>query len=779
MCSGISAQFFPVAANDHEANGTIERANRTLRNFFMRIRAENQKSSVGEILAEATFGKNICVGSKTASSFELLYGRKPRLLDSSSQPHSPPVTISEHVKAVANQRINRMLRSNIRRTDPVKVGDYVYYWRDNVRWLGPARVVDVSDHIVTVIHDEKVKTSSLNRVQKTRPPLDDIVIYEDEDDEQSNPAADQDPVADSADQRTNQDHGAVPVRDTVPPQDFGDDGDGPWRVGWKRPPGLPEAELANTANFTSYLTSACNCVSHISEGCTHLISPSEKREAYEREAKNWRDMRAMKVIPAKSVPADANIIGSHTDYRRKMDGTVKGRIVPWGHRDSEKHYLRTDAPSMNMEVFRLVVSISVEKKWDICEMDVTAAFLQAKGFERDVYVRPPREEGAKAVLWKLTAAAYGLADSGRLWYLTSDSALREKFQLSKSKLENTLYFRKTPAGDLCFVLICQVDNYVYAGETKQIREFEKFLQSEFDVGELCHNSFMVYGSEFCQHSDKSVTLTQCKKLQELEDRTRKSSGAHNRSGNDFATSDETTAFKSALGKMLFIGRMSQPIMLRIASQMATKINKLHLHHLKDLDALIRYSKKYEPCISFPSSEAGSKFHFDVYSDASMSSKSEEGARGGFVIFRRSRDIVHPIYWSSRKLRRVARSSSTAEILAAADAIDMASYLASLAAELMYSHKIEFTTDSRSLFNLASTTKEPTERLNKKDLAAIREAFESGLIKGINWCPGYYLVADALTKDNRESSAHLLKVFRQGQYPKHADVMHRASPKEEV
>ncbi len=155
MCSGISAEFIPVAANDHEANGTIERANRTLRNFFMRTRAENQKSSIGDILAEATFGKNICVGSKAASSFDLLYGHKPRLMDSALQPHSPPVSISEHVKKVASQRINRMLRSNIRRTDPVKVGDYVYYWRDNARWLGPARVVDISDHIVTVIHDEQ------------------------------------------------------------------------------------------------------------------------------------------------------------------------------------------------------------------------------------------------------------------------------------------------------------------------------------------------------------------------------------------------------------------------------------------------------------------------------------------------------------------------------------------------------------------------------------------------------------------------------------------------
>ncbi len=45
------------------------------------------------------------------------------------------------------------------------------------------------------------------------------------------------------------------MRDTLPPLDFGHDDNGPWRVGWKSAPGLPEAELANTANFTSYLTS--------------------------------------------------------------------------------------------------------------------------------------------------------------------------------------------------------------------------------------------------------------------------------------------------------------------------------------------------------------------------------------------------------------------------------------------------------------------------------------------------------------------------------------------
>ncbi len=223
-------------------------------------------------------------------------------------------------------------------------------------------------------------------------------------------------------------------------------------------------------------------------------------------------MCAMQVVPSNSVPDDSNIIGSHTDYRRKMDGRVKARIVPWVHRDTEKYFLRTDAPSMNMEVFRLVVSISVEMQWDICEMDVTAAFLQARGFNRDIFVRPPREEGAQGVLWKLTAAAYGLVDSGRLWYLTSDSALVNKFKITKSKLENTLYFRRAQTGELCFVLICQVDNYIYAGRPDQIVAFKAFLQTEFEVGELCRQQFNVYGCEFDQHKDKSVTITQQKRL---------------------------------------------------------------------------------------------------------------------------------------------------------------------------------------------------------------------------------------------------------------------------
>lgn len=70
---------------------------------------------------------------------------------------------------------------------------------------------------------------------------------------------------------------------------------------------------------------------------------------------------------------------------------------------------------MNMPIFRLLLSVATQKQWDIGEMEVTAAFLQAKGFSREIYVRPPREAHATGKLCRLEAAAYGLVDSCKLW----------------------------------------------------------------------------------------------------------------------------------------------------------------------------------------------------------------------------------------------------------------------------------------------------------------------------------------------------------------------------
>lgn len=83
----------------------------------------------------------------------------------------------------------------------------------------------------------------------------------------------------------------------------------------------------------------------------------------------------------------ANITGSHVVYKRKIDGSAKVRIVLWGHHDKGKDYLRVDAPSVSFEIFRLIISLCAAFVGVVGQMDVKAAFLQVRGFDRLLYVR--------------------------------------------------------------------------------------------------------------------------------------------------------------------------------------------------------------------------------------------------------------------------------------------------------------------------------------------------------------------------------------------------------
>ena len=70
-------------------------------------------------------------------------------------------------------------------------------------------------------------------------------------------------------------------------------------------------------------------------------------------------------------------------------------------------------------------------------------------------------------------------------------------------------------------------------------------------------------------------------------------------------------------------------------------------------------------------------------------------------------------------------------------------------------------------------------MSKIDLAMMRSMFENGYIQRVFWISGAYMIADALTKDNRNTAALLNKVLSEGSYEKHPDEIWRITPKGDV
>ena len=77
-------------------------------------------------------------------------------------------------------------------------------------------------------------------------------------------------------------------------------------------------------------------------------------------------------------------------------------------------------------------------------MDISGAYLQGTGWIRVVCIRPPSEDNSEDILWLLEKPAYGLVDIGRIWYLTSDDALR-KIRTREGHQRINVIYKKGPA----------------------------------------------------------------------------------------------------------------------------------------------------------------------------------------------------------------------------------------------------------------------------------------------------------------------------------------------
>lgn len=140
FCLEEGITLAPVEANDHEANGLIENANKTLRSFFNRTRLCDKRSTCEAIVARALYGKNHARGSKLASAYELLFQRRLPLLIKLDRrlPRLPKV--EENARRTAHRRLRKILRTPRLKTNKFLVGDKVAIYRDGSGLLAPCRI---------------------------------------------------------------------------------------------------------------------------------------------------------------------------------------------------------------------------------------------------------------------------------------------------------------------------------------------------------------------------------------------------------------------------------------------------------------------------------------------------------------------------------------------------------------------------------------------------------------------------------------------------------------
>ena len=106
----------------------------------------------------------------------------------------------------------------------------------------------------------------------------------------------------------------------------------------------------------------------------------------------------------------------------------------------------------------------------------------------------------------------------------------------------------------------------------------------------------------------------------------------------------------------------------------------------------------------------------------------------------------PIFWQSRKIRRVVKSTLSAETLALLDCAEACVYLARILLEITGCNlKVNCVIDNKSLFDTLHSSHCLADRRLRIDVAVLRDMIDRGEITKVSWVASPLQLADCLTK----------------------------------
>ena len=146
---------------------------------------------------------------------------------------------------------------------------------------------------------------------------------------------------------------------------------------------------------------------------------------------------------------------------------IKARLVARGFEEDSSD-MRTDSPTCNRESLRLVFVVASINSWKMQSIDISAAFLQGKPIEREIYLRPPQDICSKSEVWHLKRCIYGLNDAPRSWYERVKEVLLQLGGVV-SAYDSAVYLWHHNDDTLSGMLVSHVDDFAFCGD----KNFEK------------------------------------------------------------------------------------------------------------------------------------------------------------------------------------------------------------------------------------------------------------------------------------------------------------------
>ena len=792
-----------TAAFSPWSNGICERHNAVLTCTFEKLMAEGD-FDVDTCILYASMVKNMYSSTNGFSPYQLVFGRNPNLPDvltddlPALQPRAPLGVVHDHLRALqqaklayfetqASQKVKLALSKNIRDVKFIpRCGDRVFYKRCiDSTWSGPANVIGLDGKIVFVRHGGAVLRIHVSQVRPAKET--DVEQHEITDKEEtgSSFSGHESYFPTSDDDENEADRNVKPELNSGDPpttEKYVTGVPKPRQKVWFQP--KPEMDETQTWYQAEILSRAGKrSGKHSTALNVRYLQPDSVRGQevcldWEQAVENWRPENDADNIPSEDVlivslkGTDSfaeeklkeiqnwrdNDVFEEVDFENQYSLSTKwvctvkerlnpvekkARLVVRGFEDVATD-IASYSPTVSMEVFNLVLAVIASKGWSVQSMDVKAAFLQGDRISRDVFVTPPREFRVPGKVWKLKKAVYGLKEAPRNWYFRLCSVLMD-LGLTKCALDPSVFAYYL--GEIKGIIAVHVDDLLVGGDTDFETQILRRVREKLRIGREQKTNFKHLGLNV-EDSSSELRISQNQYANQLR-------GLDSKDQNGCMKN-----FRGKLGQLNWICLHTRPDLAYGVSALARTCDSPSADDYNYMNKLIRQIKAREDfSLGFPRDFGNLKdAQLVCFSDSAFANLDQGGSQGGFIIFLFSDGKNMPVIWKSNKIRRVARSTITAETLALLDAIDCVIFVRKFLQTLL---KLDSECipaycfiDSKSLAETVLSNSAVLEKRLRIDIAAIREVLENGLVSNISWVSGKQMLADSLTKKHADPTALL-------------------------
>lgn len=357
-------------------------------------------------------------------------------------------------------------------------------------------------------------------------------------------------------------------------------------------------------------------------------------------------------------------------YKYNAAGDIvrcKARFVACGYSQVQgEDYFDAFAPVARLSTYRGSVSFAAQHDYEIRQLDVKTAFLQAE-LEEDIYVQPPvgyehiNSDGTP-MCWRLKRSLYGLVQAARCWYLEISSYL------------TTNGFTASTADPCLFVnehgvlLVLYVDDMIITGGTSaHIQAAVDLLKRKYDIkdmGELKYCLGIAVKRDMHKHS---IQLSQQRYVEDLL----QSAGmadcntaptpaplTHSVISRDAALSAaDSKTYRSIIGSLMYLATATRPDISYAVAQLSRHMIAPTDECMRLAKHVLRYLKGHQHSLTYMHTDT---FTLTGYVDADWAADSvTRKSTTGYVFTLGDTAIA----WKCKMQPIVATSTTYAEYIA--------------------------------------------------------------------------------------------------------------------